>query len=85
LNLRCGSTDNVGGRGIFAINQLESLTMSKAARLASVSTIPASFVPFRADTKPSDISQFIPIALFSGMGLLVSLVAILCGVQGAWY
>jgi hypothetical protein len=27
----------------------------------------------------------VPIALFSGIGLLVSLVAILMGVQGAWY
>ena len=57
--------------------------MSKAVHLAS--TIPASFVPSSSVTSSSDLSQFIPIALFSGIGLLVSLVAILCGVQGAWY
>jgi hypothetical protein len=60
-----------------------SLDMSKAIRFTS--TIPASFVPSSADTKPSEISQFVPVALFSGIGLLVSLVAILSGVQGAWY
>jgi len=32
-----------------------------------------------------DRSQFTAIALFSGIGLLVSLVAVLCGVQGYWY
>jgi len=30
-------------------------------------------------------SQFTSIALFSGIGLLVSLVAVLSGVQGYWY
>ncbi len=57
--------------------------MSKAVRLAS--TIPAPFVPSRPVARDNDFSQLIPIALFSGIGLLVSLVAILCGVQGAWY
>jgi hypothetical protein len=33
----------------------------------------------------SDSAQFISIALFSGIGLLISLVAVLMGVQGAWY
>jgi len=32
-----------------------------------------------------DRSQLASIALFSGLGLLVSLVAILSGVQGYWY
>jgi hypothetical protein len=27
----------------------------------------------------------VPIALFSGIGLLISLIAALMGVQGAWY
>lgn len=53
--------------------------MPKTVRFAS--TIPASYVPSR----PFDFSQFVPIALFSGIGLLVSLVAILSGVQGVWY
>jgi len=33
----------------------------------------------------SDSAQFISIALFSGIGLLISLVAVVMGVQGAWY
>jgi hypothetical protein len=57
--------------------------MSKAVRLAS--TIPASFIAPKPVTSDFDFSQFAPIALFSGIGLLVSLVAILSGVQGAWY
>jgi hypothetical protein len=56
--------------------------MSKAVRL--VSSIPASYVPSRS-AKKSDIDQLIAVALFSGIGLFVSLVAILSGVQGAWF
>jgi len=33
----------------------------------------------------SDRGQLITVALFSTLGLLVSLIAILCGVQAAWY
>ena len=33
----------------------------------------------------SDRAQFISVALFSGTGLLVSLVAVIKGVQGVWY
>lgn len=33
----------------------------------------------------SSRDQLVMIALFSGLGLLVTLIAILCGVQGAWY
>ena len=33
----------------------------------------------------SGSSEFVSIALFSGMGLLVSLLAVLMGVQGIWY
>jgi hypothetical protein len=33
----------------------------------------------------TDSHPLVPIALFSGIGLLVSLVAVLMGVQGAWY
>jgi hypothetical protein len=57
--------------------------MPKAGRLTS--TIPASYIPSKPVTSDFDFNQFIPIALFSGIGLLVSLVAILHGVQGAWY
>ena len=32
-----------------------------------------------------DHSELTTIALFSGLGLLVSLIAVLSGVQGSWY
>jgi hypothetical protein len=52
---------------------------------AVASTIPASYIPSKPISSDLDFSQFVPIALFSGIGLLVSLVAILNGVQGAWF
>jgi hypothetical protein len=52
--------------------------MPKAARISqSISTSSSS--------ENSDSAQFISIALFSGIGLLISLVAVLTGVQGTWY
>ena len=33
----------------------------------------------------SDTNQFVSIALFSGIGLLISLAIILLGVQGVWF
>ena len=33
----------------------------------------------------SDSSQLVSIALFAGIGLLISLVAVISGVQGAWF
>jgi hypothetical protein len=46
----------------------------------SSTSVPAS----RASQK-SDNAQFVSIALFAGIGLLISLVAVIFGVQGAWY
>jgi hypothetical protein len=54
--------------------------MPKAARV-SVS-IPASSV---SPEKKSESHPLVSIALFCGIGLLVSLAAALWGVQGAWY
>jgi hypothetical protein len=53
--------------------------MPKAARISV--KVSASSV----SSENSDSSQFATIALFSGLGFLVSLIAILMGVQGAWY
>ena len=53
--------------------------MPKAARIST--TIPAS----AASSEKSESSPLVAIALFSGIGLLVSLVALLTGVQGVWY
>jgi hypothetical protein len=33
----------------------------------------------------SESHQFVSIALFSGMGLLISLVVVLLGVEGVWF
>src|SRR5690348_14163724 len=51
--------------------------MPKTARISTVRVSSAS--------ENSDSAQFISIALFSGIGLLVSLVAVLAGVQGVWF
>jgi hypothetical protein len=51
--------------------------MTKAARISTVRISSA------ADN--SNSSQFISVALFSGIGLLVSVVAVLAGVQGVWF
>jgi hypothetical protein len=83
LNLRRSWKDYVFGRGIFCQQLIGVPDMTKAVRLAS--TVPASFVAPRPVTGDFDFSQFAPIALFSGIGLLASLAAILSGVHGAWY
>ena len=52
--------------------------MPKAARI-STST------PVSSASEDSDRDQFVSIAIFSCLGLLISLVAVIMGVQGAWY
>jgi hypothetical protein len=52
--------------------------MPKAVRLSPLISTPA------ASSEKSNNSQLISIALFSGIGLLVSLLAVLMGVSGAW-
>ena len=42
-------------------------------------------VPASASSRKPDNSPLVTIALFCGIGLLVSLVAMMAGVQGAWY
>ena len=53
--------------------------MPKAARFS----LPVR--PSAASSEKSAGGQFVTIALFSGIGLLVSLVAIIMGVSAAWY
>ena len=59
--------------------------MTKAARsFASISS-PRVFTKRPAvPTKRSDTAEFVAIALFSGTGLFVSLVAVILGMQGVW-
>jgi hypothetical protein len=45
---------------------------------------PTSVPASRASHK-SDNAELVSIVLFAGIGLLVSLVAVIFGVQGAWY
>ncbi len=52
--------------------------MPKAARISAL--IAESTSADQSETHP-----LFSIALFSGIGLLVSLIAILMGVQGVWY
>ncbi len=52
--------------------------MPKAARISK--PIAAS-----STSENSDSAQLVSIALFSGIGLLISLVAVILGVQGAWF
>ena len=51
--------------------------MPKAAQIQSSIRLSTS--------ENSDRGQFISVALFSGIGLLISLVAVIKGVQGVWY
>jgi hypothetical protein len=42
-------------------------------------------VPASRASQKSDYTQLVSITLFAGIGLLVSLVAVIFGVQSAWY
>ena len=55
--------------------------MPKAARIAEkIAVSPVS----SAASEKSDSSDLVSIGLFSGIGLLVFLIAVLCGVNGVW-
>ena len=59
--------------------------MPKAARIASPISAPRIFTERSAvPAKHSDTSEFIGVTIFSGIGLLVSLLAVILGVQGYW-
>jgi hypothetical protein len=60
--------------------------MSKADRLSSSISAPRIYTERSAiPAKKSDTNQLVAVALFSGIGLLVSLVAVIFGIQGAWF
>lgn len=60
--------------------------MPKAERIFSLISAPLVSTERSAiSVKRSDTSELIAVALFSGIGLLVSLVAVILGVQGAWF
>jgi len=51
----------------------------------SISAPSVSSEKAKADSRRADRDMFVSVALFSGIGLLISLVAILLGISGAWY
>ena len=60
--------------------------MSKAARISSSISEPRIYTEHSdIPAKHSDTSEFIGVALFSGIGLFISLVAVILGVQCAWF
>ena len=60
--------------------------MPKAARIVSPISAPRIYTERSAvPAKHSDVSEFIGVAIFSGIGLLVSLIAVILGIQGSWF
>jgi hypothetical protein len=53
--------------------------MPKAARIS------AQIAPSTVSSEKSESHPLVSIALFSGIGLFVSLIAIIVGIQGVWY
>ena len=76
LNLHRSREDSWKGRGFSNLYLLEP-DMPNDARIS----ISAS----KISSQRSDSHPLVTIALFSGVGLLASLTAILCGVQVAWF
>jgi hypothetical protein len=77
LNLSRSYADSLEGQGFLITKALER-DMPKATRIAAS-------IPVASVSPKSDDHQLASIALFSGIGLLISLVAVLMGVQGVWY
>ncbi|WP_456622712.1 MULTISPECIES: hypothetical protein [unclassified Bradyrhizobium] len=60
--------------------------MPKAARIFSSISAPRIYTERTAvPAKRSDTSEFIGVAIFSGIGLFISLIAVILGIQGAWF
>ncbi len=59
--------------------------MPKAARISSSISAPRIYTEKSAvPAKRSDSSEFVAVALFSGIGLFISLIAVIMGMQGVW-
>ncbi len=56
--------------------------MPKAARIAPLIKVSSTST---SKSENADMAEFVTVALFSGIGLLVSLVAVIFGVQGVWF
>ena len=71
------------GGDFFHHGFIWSEVMPQAARISTSVPVP-SLSRRSAPSENSDAAQFVAVALFSGIGLLVSLVAVIFGVQGVW-
>ncbi|MCP3470473.1 hypothetical protein NLM33_09080 [Bradyrhizobium sp. CCGUVB1N3] len=60
--------------------------MPKAARIFSSISAPRIYTERSAiPAKKSDSHQLVAVALFSCIGLFISLVAVIFGIQGMWF
>lgn len=60
--------------------------MPKAARISSSISAPRVYTEDSAiPARRSDTTDLVAVALFSGIGLFVSLVAVILGMQGVWF
>jgi hypothetical protein len=75
LNLWSHLQDSFMGRGIFVTGWRAD--MPKAARISPS-------IPFSSTSQRSDTYELISVALFSGIGLLLSLAIVIAGVRGVW-
>jgi hypothetical protein len=81
LNLGSGSKDSPSGPGFYWTKSIGEPDMPTAVRSTS---IPTTISPGKAVSRRSR-TQLVSIALFSALGLLISIIAVLYGVQGAWF
>jgi hypothetical protein len=77
LNLCRICKDSAEGQGDFSKPEFWRAVMPKAIRIAPS-------VPIAKPWQSSDTVQFVSVALFSGIGLLISLIAVIMGVRGYW-
>jgi hypothetical protein len=81
LNL-CRRCEDFRLAGQIETDELEP-EMSKVVRLTPA--IPVTGAASRDASQASRHNELVSIAIFSGLGLFVSLVAVIFGVQGAWF
>jgi tellurite resistance protein TehA-like permease len=68
---------------VFEHQCIGEADMPKAVRISAPISAPISGSTTSA--AKSESHPLVSLALFSGIGLLVSLIAVLMGVQGVWY
>ncbi|WGD56148.1 hypothetical protein QA641_20980 [Bradyrhizobium sp. CB1650] len=60
--------------------------MTRAARIFSAISAPRIYTERSAiPAKRFNTSELVAVALFSGIGLFVSLIAVILGMQGVWF